>query len=457
MDAQEALDLLEQEHQALLQFVYLSPVGLVHTRSDGEIVMVNPVAAQLLMPLSRDGLLDNLFTTLQEVAPDLQDRLDTSTSAHGLVCDGLQLPVQVSQGPRSEARLLSFSLLRINADRCMALLQDVTAQVHREHRLRQQEAWLGAILAGVTDYALVTLDHAGRIIEWNDSIQRISGFSPEAVHGQTLALFYPSDGITPERVVDHLREADHSGCSLDEGWRVRADGTRYWGSVLITPLRLAGSESAAPDTAEAPRAAHAAYCLILRDLSEHRDTAAQARQAAVCDYLTGIHNRRAFFEAAERETRRLKQRPRPLSVVVFDVDHFKRINDSLGHPVGDAVLCHIAGTMRATFREVDVVARIGGEEFAVLLPSTDLEGAHTVAERFCRRLAASPASTAAGEVPCTVSAGIATMDDCGGDLNVLMQRADQALYAAKAAGRNRVCGLAPGAAPGQPSGSLASP
>jgi len=277
------------------------------------------------------------------------------------------------------------------------------------------------------------------------------------VHGQTLALFYPSDGITPERVVDHLREADHSGCSLDEGWRVRADGTRYWGSVLITPLRLAGSESAAPDTAEAPRAAHAAYCLILRDLSEHRDTAAQARQAAVCDYLTGIHNRRAFFEAAERETRRLKQRPRPLSVVVFDVDHFKRINDSLGHPVGDAVLCHIAGTMRATFREVDVVARIGGEEFAVLLPSTDLEGAHTVAERFCRRLAASPASTAAGEVPCTVSAGIATMDDCGGDLNVLMQRADQALYAAKAAGRNRVCGLAPGAAPGQPSGSLASP
>jgi diguanylate cyclase (GGDEF)-like protein len=91
---------------------------------------------------------------------------------------------------------------------------------------------------------------------------------------------------------------------------------------------------------------------------------------------------------------------------------------------------------------VDVVARIGGEEFAVLLPSTDLQGAHTVAERFCRKLAASPATTAAGEVVCTVSAGIATMADCGGDLNTLMQRADQALYATKAAGRNRVCGLA---------------
>ncbi len=443
MDAREALQQLEREHQALLQFVYLAPVGLVQVRSDGEIVMVNPTAAQLLMPLSRDGTLDNLFTALREVAPDLQDLLDTGTPASGVVCDGRQLPVQIGQGTRSEARLLSFSLIRIDTEHCMVLLQDVTEQVRREHRLRQQEAWLGAILSGVTDYALVTLDPGGGVVEWNDSIQRISGFSPEAVHGQTLALFYPPDSITPERVLDHLREADQSGCSLDEGWRARADGTRYWGSVLITPLRPAGGG----------RTADAAYCLILRDLSDHRDTAAEVRQAAVCDYLTGIHNRRAFFEAAERETRRVKQRPRPLSVVLFDADHFKRINDSLGHPAGDAVLCHIASTLRASFREVDVVARIGGEEFAVLLPSTDLQGAHTVAERFCRKLAASPATTAAGEVVCTVSAGIATMADCGGDLNTLMQRADQALYAAKAAGRNRVCGLAPEL----PDESLASP
>jgi len=152
MNTQEALDLLEREHQALLQFVYLAPVGLVQVRSDGEIVMVNPTAAQLLMPLSRDGMLDNLFMALREVAPDLQDLLDTGTPASGVVCDGLQLPVQVGQGTKSEARLLSFSLIRIDADHCMALLQDVTAQVRREHRLRQQEAWLSAILSGVMDY-----------------------------------------------------------------------------------------------------------------------------------------------------------------------------------------------------------------------------------------------------------------------------------------------------------------
>lgn len=443
MDAAETLHLLtlEQDHEALLQFVYMAPVGLLQARGDGEIVMLNPASSQLLMPLSRDGSLDNLFTLLQVVAPDLQDRLERYSEPNGLVCDGLQLPVETGRGTKAERRLLSFSLLKVSTDRFMALLQDVTEQARQAHRLQQQEAWLSAILTSVTDYALVSLDRHGQVLEWNDSLQRIGGFGPDAVVGQPFSVFYPDGAITADRVADHLCEARLGGCSLDEGWRVRADGSRYWGSALITPLRITPTtpETGGTDSDLAP-----AYCLVLRDLTEHRDTAELARQAAVCDHLTGLHNRRAFFDAAEREIRRLKHRPRPLSLVLFDADHFKRVNDTHGHPVGDAVLCHIATTLRNGFREVDVVARIGGEEFAVLLPSTDLQGAHTVAERVCRKLAASPAATDAGAVACTVSAGIATMDDCGGDLAALMQRADQALYAAKAAGRNQVCGLAPG-------------
>ena len=447
MDTAETLRLLalEQDHESLLQFVYMAPVGLLQARGDGEIVMLNPMSSQLLMPLSRDGNLDNLFLLLQDVLPDLQDRLDRYSGPTGMVCDGIHLPLETGHGAKVDHQLLSFSLLKVSADRYMALLQDVTEQVRQAHRLQQQEAWLSAILSSVTDYALVCLNRHGHVLEWNDSLQRIGGFGPDAVVGKPMSVFYADDAITPDRMADHLCEARLGGCSLDTGWRVRADGSRYWGSALITPLHVTAGAPEAGGAVNTDSERAPAYCLVLRDLTEHRDTADLARLAAVCDHLTGLHNRRAFFDAAEREIRRLKHRPRSLSLVLFDADHFKQVNDTHGHPVGDAVLRHIATTLHNGFREVDVVARIGGEEFAVLLPSTDLQGAHTVAERVCRKLAASPATTTAGEVLCTVSAGIATMTDCAaGDLDALMQRADQALYAAKAAGRNRVCGLTPG-------------
>jgi diguanylate cyclase (GGDEF)-like protein len=177
-------------------------------------------------------------------------------------------------------------------------------------------------------------------------------------------------------------------------------------------------------------------------MSAHRHAAEEARHAAVRDHLTGIGNRRALFDAAETELQRWRRMPRPLSLLLIDADHFKGINDRHGHPAGDAVLRHIAGQMLATFRQVDVVARIGGEEFAVLLPSANLGSALRVAERLRATLAAKPAATDAGPVGCTVSIGVAIMDDETAGVEALLKRADEALYAAKNGGRNRVCGPA---------------
>ena len=433
-----AADDLAQELEALMQFVYMAPIGLLQARTDGEIVMMNPVAAQLMMPLSRDGTLSNLFDALGDIAPDLKHRLDTFGRGHGMVCDGLHLPGLPARGVAGERRLLSLSLLMLDPDRIMAVLQDVTLQACQERLLKQQEAWLNAILAGVTDYALIGLDARGSVVKWNESIGRVSGFSAESVVGQPCSVFYPADGITPDRVLDRLAEADQSGWSIDDGWLQHADGTRYWGSALIAPLRLvSGALADAPSSGFAVEGEFT-HCLILRDMSEHRDAAEKARHAAVCDHLTGIANRRAFFDAAELELRRLKQRPRPLSLVLFDADHFKQINDRHGHPAGDAVLRHIAALLMATFRQVDVVARIGGEEFAVLLPSTDNAAACRVAERFCSLLSGSPAATDAAQLRCTVSAGVATLETAEGTLDELLLQADKALYLAKAAGRNTV-------------------
>jgi diguanylate cyclase (GGDEF)-like protein len=183
----------------------------------------------------------------------------------------------------------------------------------------------------------------------------------------------------------------------------------------------------------------AAYCLVLRDIGDKRDLIDQRRKSVFCDELTGVANRRAFFEAAELELTRNRRTPRPTALVLFDADHFKRINDRHGHPAGDAVLRQLGAALSLTFRQVDVVARVGGEEFAVLLPSSTLAAAAAVAERLRRLVESQPAMFEGAPIGCTVSAGIAAIDEGETlDLDTLIKRADQALYAAKAKGRNRV-------------------
>ncbi|MGX9219128.1 diguanylate cyclase [Massilia varians] len=427
------IDELRAEHEALIQFLYLAPVGLVQADIDGAIVMMNPISAQLLMPLSRDGGLDNLFTALEGVAPELRHLCSTYGRRAGKICDGLHVHLNAGSAGRSGKKIpqiLAITLLKLDAQRIMAVIDDVTLQVRRERQLRQNDAWFNAILTGITDYALVGLDANGSITEWNPSIGRVTGFGPEAV-GQPYSIFYPLDAMTPERLLDRLRDAERDGWSLDEGKRVRADGSGFWGSALIAPL----PEREPPCGLEADGPA---YCLILRDITDKREASERRRRETFGDYLTGLANRRAFFEAAEQELTRSLTVPRPTAVIAIDADHFKAINDRYGHPGGDAVLQHLAAILGETFREVDVVARIGGEEFAVLLPSTDLPRAAVVAERLRSAVASQVVHFDGHRIQYTVSAGVASLADGEGGIDLLLKRADQALYAAKRLGRNRV-------------------
>jgi diguanylate cyclase (GGDEF)-like protein/PAS domain S-box-containing protein len=429
---------LANEYEALIQFLYMAPVGLVQTSMDGEIVMINPVSAQLLMPLSRDGSLSNLFTALEGVAPELRNLTTSFNQAHGMVCDGLRIPLTTGARGLSDPRVLSISLLKLDETRLMAVLSDVTQQVRRERLLRQNEAWLNAIFTGVTDYALISLDTRGCIDDWNPSIGRVTGFAREAALGRPYSIFYPDDAITPDHLLDRLREADANGWSLDDGWRIKADGSRFWGSALIAPLREREDPHAPAHAGRLGDGDEPAYCLVMRDISDKREARELQRQATDCDHLTGIANRRAFFEAAELELARSKHSPRPLSMILFDADHFKRVNDCHGHPAGDAVLRHLAALLTATFRQVDVVARVGGEEFAVLLPSTGPHGATVMANRLRQAVESQSVEVDGVKIRYTVSGGVATLDASIDGLDALMKRADQALYAAKAAGRNRI-------------------
>jgi diguanylate cyclase len=171
---------------------------------------------------------------------------------------------------------------------------------------------------------------------------------------------------------------------------------------------------------------------------EHGRLSAEAamEQAALTDVLTGLDNRRSFDRQLERALASGRRRGKPVSVLLIDADHFKRINDEYGHGVGDVVLAHVAEAIRTRVRTSDVAARYGGEEFAVVLPDTDERNATLVGEQLRRALGSALVPTAAGQLSLTVSIGVA------GGLGVsaarLVERADAALYAAKAAGRNRV-------------------
>lgn len=172
------------------------------------------------------------------------------------------------------------------------------------------------------------------------------------------------------------------------------------------------------------------YQLVRR--SEHR-----LRELACTDPLTQLRNRRFMMEVAQHEAAVFERGGRPLSILLGDVDHFKRINDLHGHAVGDEVLCAIAGVLRDGVREVDHVARWGGEEFLVLLPGTELGEAHQVADRLRAAVQALGEVNGRRELGLSITLGLAELKP-GENIEQALVRADRALYEGKQAGRNRV-------------------
>ncbi len=171
--------------------------------------------------------------------------------------------------------------------------------------------------------------------------------------------------------------------------------------------------------------------------------AARMEALASTDPLTGLANRRHFLDAAGRELRRAARHGHPTAVLLFDLDHFKRVNDVHGHEVGDRLLYGVAEALNATLRAGDACGRLGGEEFAVLLPETGLPGAVDAAERVRAAVAAVQIEAETGVGRATASVGVAVATAGEVDLGRTLRRADAAMYAAKRSGRNRVVVAAP--------------
>lgn len=161
------------------------------------------------------------------------------------------------------------------------------------------------------------------------------------------------------------------------------------------------------------------------------------RRQATVDELTRVMSRSAVFDVLRREWSKAKRDSKPLAVILGDVDHFKNVNDSYGHIFGDSVLRHVAHLLSTHVRPYDAVGRYGGEEFLIVLPGCSPSDAVAIAERARKVVAENPIVTSSGPVPVTISLGVASIDSHADSVDQLITRADEALYRAKRAGRNR--------------------
>ncbi len=177
---------------------------------------------------------------------------------------------------------------------------------------------------------------------------------------------------------------------------------------------------------------------ILKDLAALVMDELELRLFATTDGLTGAVCRRAFLSAAVRDFAHVRRHGGDLSCLLLDLDHFKSINDTYGHAAGDRALQQVVLLLKNSMRTADYVGRLGGEEFAVILPGADAEVACDVGERLRHRIMNAWLPTQAGEVPLTVSIGVATLMPQDARIDDLLHRADRALYMAKTAGRNQV-------------------
>lgn len=308
-----------------------------------------------------------------------------------------------------------------DGDRGFVMLQlDVTDR----HRAEEGMEMLDAALNATANAIVITNTDA--IIEWaNPAFARLTGWSASEAIGRR-----PKELVKSGKQDKAFYEKMWQTILKGEVWRGELvnrhrAGHHYHEALTITPVR---------DKHGVLR--H--FVAVKEDITERKELVAQLTREATTDPLTGVLNRRAFVNQVEAEMARAGRHSRCCALLMFDLDHFKRVNDTHGHAAGDEVLRHVTACASAALRRIDRVGRLGGEEFGILLPETALAGAIELAERLRCTIEEMPIRFEGYDINITTSVGLTMIGATDTDAEHVLARADANLYKAKAGGRNRI-------------------
>lgn len=326
----------------------------------------------------------------------------------------------------------ALSLLRREWASSMALLvivQDISRQKAMEDALRESEERFRSYYdLGLIGMAISALDKSW--VQFNDRLCEIVGYPREDLAAKTWAeITHPDDLEAEVAQFNRVLAGQIDSYTLDKRF-IRRDG----GIVhTVVSMRCVHSPNGSPDY----------LVVIVQDITERKALELELRRLATTDPLTDLANRRHFLAQVDLELELLQRYAKPAALLMIDLDHFKQVNDAYGHAGGDAALRHFAAVARQILRKVDLLGRLGGEEFAALLPGTDLDGARQLAERLRQTIADSWVHTASGPIGVTISIGVTLFTPADPDASAVLARADRALYQAKKQGRNRVAVVEP--------------
>lgn len=300
-----------------------------------------------------------------------------------------------------------------------ALLESKAAERTRD--LQESGERLRGFLQAARD-AVVIIDEHGLIQEFNASAAQMFGYAASEVMGRNVGMLMPDeDARQHDAHVAHSEVAGQRAIGRKrELFGRRCDGVLFPIELTVGTHFVTG---------------HRVHVGVIRDITERKANEEALRRMANVDGLTGVSNRRHFMEEGERLMALARRSERPIAALMLDADHFKSVNDRCGHDVGDLVLKALAETVAGSLRNSDIMGRLGGEEFAVLLPDTTRAGAEDLTERLLDAIRALRIESGPHSVRFTISAGVAM--GCGESLEDLLKRADNALYEAKHGGRDR--------------------
>jgi diguanylate cyclase (GGDEF)-like protein/PAS domain S-box-containing protein len=305
----------------------------------------------------------------------------------------------------------------------IAVKQDVSERKAVERNLRASEAHF-RLFYEHAPAAYESLDASGHVLEVNAEWLKQFGYARDQVIGRFIGDFLApgQEELFKERFADFLRDGAIRKMEYDF---LHHDS----GIVTVAVDGLVDRD----EQGNFKRT----QC-VLHNITARKQMEQELRYIAATDALTGLANRRHFLDQTRLALARHQRHDIPTALLMLDLDWFKQVNDRYGHAVGDEVLQHFSNITEASLRRIDLLGRLGGEEFAVLLPDTDADGAFEFAERLRDLAASEPAHTQAGDIIVTVSIGVTTFAAHDQNIDVTLARADLALYRAKANGRNRV-------------------